>query len=416
MKYLGHRSLVTLLSVFLVVEVGWSQGIAFRGTGAVNESMGGASTACPIDAAGALYWNPASMTGLNQSQISANFGLILPELSVSSQLPAAFGGYGGGTTDSESGAVPAPTIAIVHRNPDSRWSWGLHLGIIGGAKTNFPASSSITDNPIFCKSQVGYGNVNSDIQVMQLAPSLAYQVTDKLSIGFGPTVTMCYLNCTPLYVVPEADNAVGPGSRWAWGGGFQIGAYYNTFCGWRFGFSYKSENWMEEFRLRTTDSNGMPQVLNLALNYPQIVSLGVCYDGFDKWLFAFDWRYFFFKEAGYGDLGWENAMSFNFGVQRILTDKLSVRGGYSFNQDCIRETAARENLASPLIPGHAVYCGFSYRMYLNMSVHLTYGHIFEKTIEGPYFGETGLAQGISGGYIRSTVSANLLTMGFSVDF
>ena len=34
-------------------------GMIFTGAGAVNRSMAGASTAAPIDASGALYWNPA---------------------------------------------------------------------------------------------------------------------------------------------------------------------------------------------------------------------------------------------------------------------------------------------------------------------------------------------------------------------
>ena len=41
-----------------------AQGIALSGVGPVNRSMGGAATAAPIDAAGALMWNPASISGL----------------------------------------------------------------------------------------------------------------------------------------------------------------------------------------------------------------------------------------------------------------------------------------------------------------------------------------------------------------
>ncbi|MDD4033102.1 MAG: hypothetical protein PHS48_07655, partial [Bacteroidales bacterium] len=39
-----------------------AQGILLRGMGAVNESMGGAAVAAPLDATGAIYWNPASIS------------------------------------------------------------------------------------------------------------------------------------------------------------------------------------------------------------------------------------------------------------------------------------------------------------------------------------------------------------------
>lgn len=413
---------MVLLFILFFSSAVWSQGVVFRGMGAVNESMAGASTACPIDAAGALYWNPATMSGLLNSEVSVNFGLVLPSMSISSQLPDFMGGYGGGSMDGEAGAVPAPSIAIVKKLDDSRWSWGLNLGVIGGAKANY-GGASLTDNPILSSAsapvlgKVGYGNISSDIQILQMAPSLAYQVTDKLSIGFGPTITMAYLNCSPLYVIDgyshPNDAVKGAGSRWAWGGGFQVGVYYDTMTGWRFGASYKSQNWMEDFRLKVVDNEGNPQVLKLDLDYPAILSFGTSYAGWEKWLFAFDMRYFFFEEAKYAPLGWENGFSFSFGVQRIVTEKLSLRAGYCYNQNPIREMATRENIASPLMPGHALFTGFSYRLYENMLIHLTYGHVFEATSQGPYFGESmaGL-----GGYVRSEVSANLLTAGVSMAF
>ncbi len=63
-------------------------GIALSGAGADNRAMGGASTAAPLDASGALYWNPAGITGLQGSE--ANLGLegLWPHAKLSSSLPA----------------------------------------------------------------------------------------------------------------------------------------------------------------------------------------------------------------------------------------------------------------------------------------------------------------------------------------
>src|SRR6266478_4809911 len=36
-------------------------GLAISGVGPINRSMGGAATAAPLDSAGAIYWNPATI-------------------------------------------------------------------------------------------------------------------------------------------------------------------------------------------------------------------------------------------------------------------------------------------------------------------------------------------------------------------
>ena len=64
----GSFLIILHLSV-LVVETAWAQGIIFPSTGAKHRSMAGASTAAPLDAAGATYWNPAAMAGLEESEI-----------------------------------------------------------------------------------------------------------------------------------------------------------------------------------------------------------------------------------------------------------------------------------------------------------------------------------------------------------
>jgi long-chain fatty acid transport protein len=45
--------------------------------------MQGASTAAPIDAAGALYWNPASISGLQSSEALVGLELLLPTEEIS---------------------------------------------------------------------------------------------------------------------------------------------------------------------------------------------------------------------------------------------------------------------------------------------------------------------------------------------
>src|SRR6516165_9298424 len=69
-----------------------AQGIFFPAVGAVNQSMGGASTAAPTDALGAMLWNPAAISGLEQSEVDVSSEFLIPNINVGSSSP--FGGSG----------------------------------------------------------------------------------------------------------------------------------------------------------------------------------------------------------------------------------------------------------------------------------------------------------------------------------
>lgn len=409
----GKISFLTILGILTLCTFAFGQGAAFRGMGAVNESMGGAATACPLDAAGVSMWNPAAMMGLQNSEISVNFGLALANSELTSTLPD---GLGGQTSESETGAVPIPSVAIVKRDQCSRWATGFSFGAVGGSRTNY-SSAAITENPILSNSQYGYGNLNSNIQVLQLAPNVAYAVTDKLSLSAGLTVNMAEMNCDPLFLVEgyaqPSDALVGSGGRWIWGAGFQLGAYYDTMMGWKFGLCYKSQGWMEDFRMKCTEADGSHSIHKVSLDYPAILSLGMSYDAIPTWVFAADFRYFWYEDAEYDKLGWENIFSIHLGVQKQLTDRFSVRAGYTYNENPIQESFARENIACPLLPSHAVFCGFSHQLFENMKVSLTYGHIFEESVTGPYFGSKNAAYG---GTVTTSARADIVTAGVSMNF
>ena len=49
---------IALLIVLIAAANASGQGITVTGVGAVNRSMGGAGTAAPLEAIGAIHWNP----------------------------------------------------------------------------------------------------------------------------------------------------------------------------------------------------------------------------------------------------------------------------------------------------------------------------------------------------------------------
>ena len=60
------KSIYLSLLIFSFSAVMYSQaGHIMQGVGAVNMSMGGASTAQPLDISGAMQWNPAALSTFN---------------------------------------------------------------------------------------------------------------------------------------------------------------------------------------------------------------------------------------------------------------------------------------------------------------------------------------------------------------
>ena len=86
--------------------------------------MGGASVAAPIDSIGAIYWNPASISGLASSETSFGLGLLMPNHTVSSTFP----GLGSGSTEADAGIFPVPNIGWVHLVENSIDQARFYLG------------------------------------------------------------------------------------------------------------------------------------------------------------------------------------------------------------------------------------------------------------------------------------------------
>src|SRR5687768_16735348 len=174
-NHLRFRIAVTL-AIVMTGASAFGQGITVTGVGPVNRSMGGAGTAAPLDAIGALHWNPGSISGLPTSEMSFGTELLLADIDLSSTI----GGVTG-TTSGEAGVAAIPAIGWVHHVEDSAATIGLGIYGIAGFRNNMPADPT---NPILAA-----GPLFADAEVLQIAPTLAYALTERLSIGFSPTVT-----------------------------------------------------------------------------------------------------------------------------------------------------------------------------------------------------------------------------------
>ena len=395
------RARFVLLSLLVSCSYVRAQGIIIPWGGPVNAGMGGASTAAPVDAIGAAYWNPATTSAM-KNELSVGLGFLVP-------LPethSAITGVTSGSSESDSGSTALPTVGFVHRQEGSRTTFSLGIAPVAGFGTNYPASGT---NPFFVPQSNnpsglgGFGAMYTRASFLQLAPSLTFALTDQFSISVGPTVTTGEIVVDPLVLGPlnDADGSGQPrygpgrGTRYGWGGGGQVGVFFIGDCGWNFGASIKTPQWMEEFSVHSTDENGLPLTARFKADLPMIVSLGTAYRGFENFVFAMDVRYFDYKNTdGLGDsgfaptgalqgLGMSSVVAVAAGAQWHVTENCYLRGGYSFNQSPFQDSEATFAVAAPLHYQHVMNAGFSFALCKCAWVNASYSYIPEASLTGP---------------------------------
>jgi long-chain fatty acid transport protein len=260
-------------------------------------------------------------------------------------------------------------------------------------------------------------------------------VSDRISIGLAPTLTIAKLDVSPLvFAAPDDANTNGyysypasDGTRYHFGGGFQVGVFFKPTDDWNLGFCFKSPQWFETFTSNVTDELGRPEVASTHFDYPLILSLGTAYTGLENWLFACDVRYFNYAgSAGFGSpaafapngavtgLGWNSLVSVHTGAQYYATERLTLRLGYSFSPSPIDSDTAFFNIGSPLIIEHVLGTGFSYRLTSHEIISVAYLHGFQNDSSGP-IQVPGLGA-IPGTSVSSAVSADALSAGLTIQY
>ncbi|MFO0806500.1 MAG: outer membrane protein transport protein [Gemmataceae bacterium] len=373
-------------------------GVYLPGNGAVSGGMAGVSTATPLDAMGAIYWNPAAIGRLGRNEASIGGAFIYPDISLTSSRPRLDGTIASGTTRSDNGFPILPSLGVVSKlDNDSPLTFGMGLLALGGGGVNFPGDAN---NPLLAPTgpfgQFVLGPTFSSMQLFQLNPSIAYQVTDKLVIGVGPTVDITMVSFDPAYFAPpnripgqpntflSATNA-----RPYWGGGFRAGFVYSLTDTLDVGFGYTSQQWLEKWQFNSRDFLGNAQTLSLQASLPAIYSWGVAWRGIDRLTLGVDLRYFDYANAqlfgdslANGGLGWESAFVAAVGANYQLTDRVAVRAGYQYNTNPLKNASALFNIQSPAIIQNVISVGTTMNLTEAMSMSVGYAYGFQNEVSG----------------------------------
>lgn len=388
-------------------------------TGLGNAFAGGSAVA---EDASTVYYNPAGMTRLGESEYELGLHVISPSTQFKSSgsssiaFPLAPGGQvplrgGDGGEAGETGAVP--NFYYVRRL-NSDLTFGLGINAPFGLATDYNDGW-----------EGRYHALRSEVLTLNINPSLAWKVNDHLSLGAG--INVQYLK------VPELSNALDyaqicnglatqhpsatvrasaatctgtPTSRDGkleldgddWSTGFNIGLLYEFNDATRIGFSYRSKvdhelDGQANFTNTPTGLSNLGIFVNdgvtADITLPESMSLSAYHQIDSRWAIMGDvtwtrWDRFDelrvkFKNNPQSDLvtpeQWDNNYRYSLGLSYRYNDRWTLRTGVAYDETAIPSAELR----TPRIPGNDrrwVALGASYRYSDTMHFDVGYAHLF----------------------------------------
>jgi long-chain fatty acid transport protein len=167
MKRITFYGIIAGTILALPVQAG---GLWLNEYGDPSGGRASAGAAAGLDDASAVAHNSASITRLEGNQLMLTVGYIEPdtEFDVESSSPAV------GTGDGGSAGVGTPSLSTFYVRDlgSEKWTAGLYFAALSGAGLEYD------------DDWVGrYENIEVSLALLALAPTIAYKVNDKLSLG-----------------------------------------------------------------------------------------------------------------------------------------------------------------------------------------------------------------------------------------
>lgn len=243
---------VSVLLISCVVAAEANNGMENLSYGAKSAGMGGTSIAAGDDTT-VMNTNPAAISKVDNGRVDLNLEMMFPFFSFENK--DAMGSSTLNDTDGEHPIYLIPSAGFVYHKKDSRWYFGIGMFNEGGTGTDYgllrvdnrflemlpagtPDSSSIE-----YFSQFGY---------MKVTPTVAYKITDKITIGVSPQIGYSMMRMKMPFFMDQAGggsmgmepngrpdtlfNADMDGDAWSITG--KIGILYNFYNMYGFGFAY----------------------------------------------------------------------------------------------------------------------------------------------------------------------------------
>ena len=367
-----------------------TNGYQLIGIGSYQKSLGGAITAHPGSAMTAVT-NPAGMSRIGKR---ADFSMeaFMPE------RHADFSALGGSDAESASDLYGVPAIgwtAPVGGRDDLYFGGGMYgtsgMGVDYGQTQLAPGQ---------------YWDGYSNIAFWQMAPTLAWNVDKRLSLGVS-------LNLDYQSVAFKQRIADGAGTTYSnfdlsrsasvFGYGVSLGVLYDVSSSLTVGAAYKSQQKFSDLKYQlgygdinmTAGGGGVfpAGTYRLGLDFPQQVAMGLAYRATSQLTISTDVKWINWASTmdkltvdgpGANDLvlatGWRNQTVYALGIDYAATPKLSLRAGYNYGKSPIDANNVKSNLILPAVVEQHFALGAQYRLDQHWDLGFHYMYAPKRTV------------------------------------
>ncbi len=279
----------------------------------------------------------------------------------------------------------------------------LALGVTvygnGGMSTDYPG------NPTFGDTNILGGSGHLGVNLMQLivAPTAAYKVNPNHSIGVSPLLGYQRFTAYGLQafggISSDGTNLTNNGYDHAFGFGVRVGYLGKITPTITVGAAYSSKMDFEEF-----DQYSGLFAEQGDFDIPENYNLGVAWQATPQFKLALD-----YQRINYSDIasvanpsiawatggamgldngagfGWDDVDVWKLGMEYKYSPKLTLRAGYSINDNPIDGADAAEatfNILAPAVNESHFTLGFTYTLASGNEVTMAYAHAFDNDVSG----------------------------------
>jgi len=377
---------------FALIEQGVKGlGTAFAGSAAIAED------------ATTLFFNPAGLTRLEGQQILIAGHVIVPVADFKNRGSTnAIGGQPTGRLESSAGVTGFVPNFYYTTEVTDRLNLGLGITVPFGLTTEYD------------RDWIGrYHAVNSELLTVNINPTVAYRLSEALSIGAGVSAqyidvtlsnaidfgTLAFLGGVPgaLPSTPALDGFTEVEGD-DWGYGFNLGLLYEIDSDSRIGIAYRSKI---SHTIEGTNQITIPAALagippfgssrsrsaSADTTLPETVSISGYHGLTDRWAIMADaswtrWSRFDELRIQFSDGSetvqpedWENSWRYSVGVSYAYSSAWTLRAGIAYDETPIPSAELR----TPRIADNSrrwIALGASYRFSPRLSLDIGYAHLF----------------------------------------
>ena len=437
-------TLITLTACLFAPPTYSSNGYMSHGYGIASKGMAGAGMALPQDTL-SVFNNSAGLTRLGK-RFDAELEFFSPDRQYKANsdfAPPPNPSVPPGRFKSDNDLFLIPGFGV-NLPLDDRSAIGIALAGQGGMNTEYDTATFANFAPPPGTPQNPAGEFTATeptgIDLAQVALGITY--ARELSPFAGLGLTRQSIGITPILAVQRfeakglqpfkalsvsPDNVTNNGYDYSYGGGARIGWLGSLLHGQLdVGVSYQSKLWMSDFG----DYKGL-FASGGNFDIPAIFNAGLAFRLTPKLTVVADFRRIFYSDidalANTNDIplqqiitnpdtrlggddglgfGWGDINVYSVGMQYHVSEKWTLRAGYSAGDEPWKNVNTLFNVLAPATVEKHASLGATYRLDKKSSFNFAYTHAFTNTIEG-----TSTFTGPQTGYVR--MQQNMLQIGYT---